>query len=73
MTKFKQLPCDRDFSEIINYDCPNSAYDKFMSIYKTIFNETFPLLKTRFNKKYRKRDPWVSTGFDTSRNCVISI
>jgi hypothetical protein len=62
MTKFKQLLCDRDFSEIINYDCPNSAYDKFMSIYKTIFNETFPLLKTRFNKKYMKRDPWVSTG-----------
>ena len=53
--------CARDFSEIINYDCPNSAYDKFMSIYKTIFNETFPLLKTRFNKKYMKRDPWVST------------
>ena len=54
--------CDRDFSKIINYDCPNSVYDKFMSICKTIFNETFPLLKTRFNKKYMKRDPWVSTG-----------
>jgi len=62
MTKFKQLLCDRDFSEIINYDCPTSAYDKFMSIYKTIFNGTFYLLKTLFNKKYMKRGPWVSTG-----------
>ena len=61
MTKFKQLLCDKDFSEIINSDCPNSAYDKFISTYKTIFNKTFPLLKTRFNKKYMKRDQWVST------------
>ena len=43
-------------------DCPNSAYDKFISIYKTIFNETFPLFKTPFTKKYMKPDPWVSTG-----------
>ena len=33
-----------------------------MSIYKNIFNETFPLPKIRFNNKYMKRDPWDSTG-----------
>ena len=50
------------FSEIVNSDCPNYAYDKFMSIFKNIFNEIFPVLKTRFNKKYVKREPWISTG-----------
>jgi len=62
MTKFKQLLCDRDISEIIHSDCPSSTYDKCMSIYKNVFNETIALLKTRFNRKYMKREPWVSTG-----------
>jgi hypothetical protein len=29
-TKFKQLLCDKDFSETLNTVCPDSAYDKFM-------------------------------------------
>ncbi len=62
MTKFKQLLSDRDFSETLNTDCPDSAYDKFISVFKYIFNEAFPLIKTRFNKKYMKREPWVSAG-----------
>jgi hypothetical protein len=66
MTKFKQLLCDKDFSETLNTDCPDSAYDKFMSVFTDIFNEAFPLLKTRFNKRYMKREPWVSTGLLTS-------
>ena len=37
-----------------------------MSIYADIFNEAFPLLKTRLHKKYTKREPWVSIGLLTS-------
>jgi hypothetical protein len=66
MTKFKQLLNDEDFSEILNTDCPDSAYEKFMSLYQYMFNEAFPLCTTRFNKKYMKREPWVSTGLLTS-------
>jgi len=58
--KVKQLLCDRIFW---NYtECPDTAYDKFISDYNNIFSETFPLLKTRFNKKYTKDEPWISTS-----------
>ena len=35
MTKFKQLLNDEDFSETLNTDCLDSAYEKFFSLYET--------------------------------------
>ena len=40
MTTFKQLLSDRDFSETLNTDCPDSTDYKSIS--------AFPLLKMRF-------------------------
>ncbi len=66
MARFKQLLSDKDFLETINYNCPNSAYNNFISTFKEVFNIAFPPTKTRFNKKYMKREPWISAGLLTS-------
>ncbi len=66
MARFKQLLSDRDFSETLNNDCPNSAYNNFTSTFQDVFNIAFPLTKTRLNKKYMKREPWISAGLLTS-------
>ena len=48
-----------DFSEILNTECPNVAYDKFTLTFKDAFNSAFPLSKVRTNKRYMKREPWL--------------
>ena len=66
MIKFRQMLCERDFSETLNTDCPVSAYNKCISVFKNIFNEPFPLLETRIYNKNTKYEPWVSNSFLTS-------
>lgn len=55
-----------DFSDIMETDCPNEAYNKFMVLYKREFDLSFPVIKKRIHKKYIKREPWISSGLLTS-------
>jgi len=59
ITRFKQMLNEIDFSEILNTECPNVAYDKFTLTFKDAFNSAFPLSKVRTNKRYMKREPWL--------------
>ncbi len=66
MMKFQELLQEIDFSTIEERECPNQAYDIFIDKYKTAFEAAFPLRLIGLNKKYIKREPWVTPGLLTS-------
>ena len=53
-------------NKIIESDCPDDAYNQFITLYKESFNKAFPLVSIKTNKKFTKREPWMSTGLLTS-------
>ena len=68
---FNDLLKNTDFSCITELRCPNLAYEEFISLYKSAFEQAFPLKTIRPNKKFTKREAWVTQGLLTSsRNKV---
>ena len=55
MTKCKE--------RILDTDC-ESYFSSFMNIFKSIYNESFPVIKTK--RKYRNRLPWLTAGLKES-------
>ena len=45
---------------------PNEAYNSFILLYKSVFKRAFPIIKTKPNKKYIKKEPWMTSGLLTS-------
>jgi hypothetical protein len=43
-------------------ECPNNAFNTFMTLYKDAFESAFPLKLIKPNKKYITREPWVTPG-----------
>ena len=69
ITKFKYYLDHTDFNNIFHIDCPSKAYNEFMSLYRIAFERAFPLRTIKQNKKYIKREPWVTSGLlASSRN-----
>ena len=66
ISKFKQLLEETNFDQIMEINCPNEAFDKFMFLYMGAFEIAFPIKEMKTNKKYIKRDPWVTSGLLTS-------
>ena len=66
ISKFKQLLEETNFDQIMEINCPNEAFDKFMFLYMGAFEIVFPIKKMKTNKKYIKRDPWVTSSLLTS-------
>ena len=46
------------------YDTCESYFSSFMNIFKYIYNESFPVMKTK--RKYRNRLPWLTAGLKKS-------
>ena len=55
-----------DFEEVFNENDSNRAYDIFLNIYKTLFEEIFPLQEVKINKKFLKQHSWMTNGLITS-------
>ena len=64
MTKFKERILDTDWSVLDVYDSCESYFASFMKIFKSIYNESFPVTKTK--RKYRNRLPRLTTGLKES-------
>ena len=62
LTKFKTYLDETDFNNILKINCPYDAYDKFILLHKVAFERAFPMRKVKFNKKYIKREPWITAG-----------
>ncbi len=41
-------------------NCPNAAYNTFIQLYKEAFETSFPLKQIKPNKKFIRRDPWIT-------------
>jgi hypothetical protein len=63
---FKSYLDEMNFTQILQINCPNEAYNNFIVMYKEAFEKAFPLLDKRPNSKYTKREPWMTTGLLTS-------
>ena len=57
LLNFKKLLDDTDFSHILQINCPNESFNKFISKYKNAFDKAFPLKSVKINNKYIKREP----------------
>ena len=64
MTKYKERILDTDWSVLDVYDTCESYFSSFMNIFKSIYNESFPVMKTK--RKYRNRLPWLTSGLKES-------
>ena len=64
MTKYKERILDTDWSVLDVYDTCESYFSSFMNILKPIYNESFPVMKTK--RKYRNRLPWLTSGLKES-------
>ena len=62
MKQFKKNLSETDFSDVLLLTNPNEAYNKFISIYTSLFEELFPLRPVNFKKKYIKQHPWMTKG-----------
>ena len=51
---------ETDFSEIVNIECPNIAYNTFLRLYLIAFNDSFPLRDVNVRSKYIRREPWFT-------------
>ena len=51
MTKFNNYLDQINFSNIMNTQCPNEAYNKFINLYREAFDQAFPLTSTKMSTK----------------------
>ena len=65
MTKCKERILYTGWSVLDVYDTCESCFSSFMIIFKSIYNESFPFMKTK--RKYRNRLPWLTAGF---KECI---
>ena len=74
MTKYKERISDTDWSMLDTYDTCESYFSSFMNIFKSIYNESFPVIKAK--RKYRNRLAWLTAGVKDSikrRNILYRI
>ena len=62
-----------DFSPVISAQCPNEAYSKFIELYKTKFDQSFPLKSTVAKSHYIKREPWMTPGLLVSSHNISKL
>ena len=60
--KFRNLLAKADYTSVLSAIDPNEAYNNFMQIYKSLFEISCPVKTTKINKKYIKREPWITSG-----------
>ena len=60
--KFQTLLEHTNFDQVLLINCPNKAYNTFVQLYMTAFDQSFPLRNVKANKKFIKRKPWMTPG-----------
>ena len=62
---FKADLKEKDWTHVEDKNCPNEAYDAFLSTFETLYNQYFPIKKAKFNKK-DSLSPRITKGFKKS-------
>ena len=60
MMKYKERILDTDWSVLDFYDTCEFYFSSFMNTFKSIYNESLPVMKTK--RKYRNHLPWLTAG-----------
>ena len=55
-----------DFTQVMNFQFPDEAYNCIMKIYSNEFDTSFPLKTVTPKQKLIKREPWFTHGLLTS-------
>jgi hypothetical protein len=66
LSLFREYLDKSDFSSVIQSSDPDVSYNTFINMYKHIFQMAFPLKHIKPNKKYIKKEPWITSGLLTS-------
>ena len=64
MEKYKERILQIDWASLDCYNSCQSYFSAFMDVFKSVYNECFPVIKVK--KKYRNRLPWLTDGLKTS-------
>ena len=64
--KFKEVLQNADYSTIYNTTTVNDAYKNYICIFQSAYETIFPIKTKRKNKKYIKKEPWMTQGLLTS-------
>jgi hypothetical protein len=59
---FNNILHDTDYSPVMTTNCPETAYNNFINIYRDAFDKAFPLRIKKIPRKYLKRSPWLTKG-----------
>ena len=59
---FKTILAQTDFSDVLNNEDPNDAYNCFLHEYSSLFDKACPIKYIRATYKYIKREPWITSG-----------
>ena len=62
IANFNTLLSSFDFSNVLNTECPDEAYTKFLTVYEELYNIAFPATNKKINRKLVKREPWITKG-----------
>lgn len=62
MNHFNTLLEQQNFTDVFQSTNANEAYDILSQIYRDQFEIAFPVKQLKSNKKYVKREPWVTAG-----------
>ena len=62
--KFKACVRDKDWSDVLSCNDPQSAYTAFHNDFTTVYDECFPLRTLKYG--YKTRKPWLSEGLKKS-------
>ena len=67
MLAFKNLLENHNWSNILENDCPEMAFENFFQIIDNYFEKSFPELVSKAQKKRIKHNPWMSNSILISR------
>ena len=68
INKFKKKLLEVDWNQIYDIDYVNHCYDKFLSIFSSLYNECFPLKKNKIKSNVKLKKPWMTNGLLKSIN-----
>ena len=73
INKFKLALEKIRWTEVLNCNDVQYAYNNFSDTFHTLYNLRFPLVKQKFNRNIHKLDPWFSSALLVSRREKIRL
>jgi hypothetical protein len=70
---FKETITNINWNFVGEQDGPQNAYNAFSDTFLNLYELSFPVIHTRFNKNFHSIEPWMSKGLLTSRKRKLEL